>query len=60
MIDVDGQGIILTNATFFAFIDKDNIIRNYSKSLPEGITSGVYQTKKGIFLDISQVTFLNW
>ncbi len=54
MIDADGQGIILTNATFFAFIDKDNIIRNYSKPLPEGITSGVYQTKKGIFLDISQ------
>jgi len=54
MIDADGQGIILTNATFFAYIDKDNIIRNYSKPLPEGITSGVYQTKKGIFLDISQ------
>jgi len=54
MIDADGQGIILTNATFFAYIDKDNIIRNYSKPLPEGITSGVYQSKKGIFLDISQ------
>ncbi len=54
MIDVDGQGIVLTNATFFAYIDKDNIIRNYSKPLPEGITSGVYQTKKGVFLDISQ------
>jgi len=54
MIDADGQGIILTNATFFAYIDKDNIIRNYSKPLPEGMTSGVYQTKKGIFLDISQ------
>ncbi|MCH7757714.1 MAG: S8 family serine peptidase [Thaumarchaeota archaeon] len=54
MIDADGQGIVLTNATFFAYVDKDNIIRNYSKPLPEGITSGVYQTKKGIFLDISQ------
>jgi len=54
MIDVDGQGIILTNSTFFAYLDKDNIIKNYSKPLPEGITSGVYQTKEGIFLDILQ------
>ncbi|MDH3677958.1 MAG: S8 family serine peptidase [Nitrosopumilus sp.] len=54
MIDPDGQGIILTNATFFAYVDKDNIIRNYSKPIPEGITSGVYQTKEGIFLDILQ------
>ncbi|MDH3277477.1 MAG: S8 family serine peptidase [Nitrosopumilus sp.] len=54
MIDVDGQGIVLTNATFFAFKDKDNIIRNYSKPIPEGITSGVYQSKEGIFLDIVQ------
>ncbi|HUU48094.1 MAG TPA: S8 family serine peptidase [Nitrosopumilaceae archaeon] len=54
MIDADGQGIVLTNATFFAYVDKDSIIRNYSKPLPEGITSGVYQSKEGIFLDISQ------
>ena len=54
MIDPDGQGIILTNATFFAFVDNDNIIRNYSKPLPEGITSGVYQSKEGIFLNILQ------
>ena len=54
MIDADGQGIVLTNATFFAYVDKDSIIRNYSKPLPAGITSDVYQTKKGIFLDISQ------
>jgi len=54
MIDADGQGIVLTNATFFAYVDNDNIIRNYSKPIPEGITSGVYQTKDGIFLDILQ------
>jgi subtilisin family serine protease len=54
MIDPDGQGIILTNATFFAFVDNDNIIRNYSKPIPEGITSGVYQNKEGIFLNILQ------
>ena len=54
MLDADGQGIVLTNATFFAFIDKDEIIRNYSKPVPEEITSLAYVTKKGIFLDISQ------
>ncbi|MEJ2259105.1 MAG: S8 family serine peptidase, partial [Nitrosopumilaceae archaeon] len=54
MIDADGQGIILTNATFFAYIDKDNIIRNYTKPLPDKITSGVYYNKDGVFLDISQ------
>ena len=54
MLDADGQGIILTNSTFFAFIDKDEIIRNNTKPIPEGITSSVYQTKNGIFLDISK------
>ncbi|MFQ5573676.1 MAG: peptidase S8, partial [Nitrosopumilaceae archaeon] len=54
MLDADGQGIILTNATFFASIDENGIIRNYSKTLPEDITSKVYRTKKGIFLDINQ------
>ncbi|HSB84639.1 MAG TPA: peptidase S8, partial [Nitrosarchaeum sp.] len=53
MLDADGQGLILTNATFFAFIDKDEVIRNYTKPLPEGITSSVYKTKDGIFLNIS-------
>lgn len=54
MLDADGQGIILTNSTFFAFIDKDEIIRNHTSPLPKGITSSVYKTKDGIFLDISQ------
>ncbi len=54
MLDPDGQGIVLTNATFFAYIDKDEIIRNYSKPIPEQITSSAYVTKKGIFLDVSQ------
>lgn len=53
MLDPDGQGIILTNATFFAFIDKDGIIRNYSKKLPEGMTSSVIVNKQGVFLDVS-------
>lgn len=54
MLDADGQGIILTNSTFFAFIDKDEIIRNNTKPIPEGITSSVYRTKDGVFLDVSQ------
>ncbi|TFH01611.1 MAG: peptidase S8, partial [Nitrosopumilus sp.] len=54
MIDADGQGIVLTNATFFAYVDDDDIIRNYSKPIPEGMTSGVYTTKEGVFLDIFQ------
>ena len=54
MLDSDGQGIILTNATFLANIDKNRIIRNYSKTLPDNVTSKVYQTEQGVFLDISQ------
>lgn len=54
MLDPDGQGIILTNATFFAFIDKDQLIRNYSKPIPPALTSSTYVTKQGVFLDISQ------
>jgi subtilisin family serine protease len=49
MLDADGQGIVLTNSTFIAFIDKDEIIRNYTKPLPSGITSSVYKTKDGVF-----------
>lgn len=54
MIDPDGQGIVLTNATFFAYIDKDEIIRNYSKPIPPHMTSSAYVTRDGVFLDISQ------
>jgi len=54
MLDADGQGIILTNATFFAYVDKNEIIRNYSKPIPPQFTSSVYVTQDGVFLDISQ------
>jgi len=54
MIDVDGQGIVLTNATFYAFVDDNNLIRNYTKKLPDGITSNVYYSKEGVFLNIVQ------
>ena len=54
MLDADGQGIILTNATFIANIDKDEIIRNYTGDIPDQITSTVYKTKEGIFLNVKQ------
>ena len=54
MLDPDGQGIVLTNATFYGFIDKNEIIRNYTKPLPEGVTSSAYVTRDGVFLNLSQ------
>ena len=54
MLDADGQGIILTNATFIANIDKYGILRNYTKPLPENVTSSVYIKREGVFLDISK------
>ncbi|KFM16372.1 Subtilisin J protein, partial [Marine Group I thaumarchaeote SCGC RSA3] len=54
MLDPDGQGIILTNATFFAYIDENEIIRNYSKPIPPHMTSSAYVTKEGVYLDVSQ------
>ena len=54
MLDPDGQGIILTNSTFFAFIDKEEMIRNYSKPIPPSMTSSAYVSREGVFLDISQ------
>ena len=54
MLDPDGQGIVLTNATFFGFIDENEIIRNYSKPIPSHMTSSAYVTHDGVFLDVSQ------
>jgi hypothetical protein len=54
MLDSDGQGIVLTNATFFAYVDENEIIRNYSKPIPSHMTSSAYVTREGVFLDVSQ------
>ena len=54
MLDPDGQGIVLTNATFFAYIDNNEIVRNYTKPIPSHMTSSVYVTRDGVFLDIYQ------
>ena len=49
MIDADGQGIVLTNATFVANIKK-GVIQNYTNAIPKNVTSSVYVTSKGVFL----------
>ena len=54
MLDPDGQGIILTNATFAANISKYDTIRNFTKPILENVTSSVYHSRDGVFLDISQ------
>src|SRR3990172_5155214 len=54
MLDSDGQGIVLTNNTFVANINKMGIIRNYTNTLPENATSSVYITHEGVFLDLNQ------
>jgi hypothetical protein len=62
MLDPDGQGIILTNATFIANINKLDQIQNATKpfieeknkSLSKNATSTVYVTKSGVFLNLKQ------
>ena len=54
MLDPDGQGIILTNATFYANISQYDTIRNYTKPLLDNMTSSVYLTRDGAFLDVFQ------
>ena len=54
MLDPDGQGLVLTNATFTAFINEHGELRNYEKEIPSDVTSSVYFTRDGVFLDMSQ------
>ena len=58
MLDADGQGIIITNATFTANIDKYGTIKNFTKYKMSEIntTSSVYvkQKNEGVFLDLAQ------
>ena len=55
MLDSDGQGIILTNTTFYATIDGDGLIRNTTAlPMPVDATSLVYRNHDGIYLDIAQ------
>jgi len=62
MLDADGQGLVITNATFAANIDKYGVLQNLTKpviekinkSLDKDATSTVYLTKKGAFLNLKQ------
>ncbi|MEM3172236.1 MAG: S8 family serine peptidase [Candidatus Nitrosotenuis sp.] len=62
MLDPDGQGIVITNATFVAKINKFGQLENTTKqfveeknrSLSKNATSVVYVTKDGAFLDLKQ------
>jgi subtilisin family serine protease len=54
MLDADGQGIVLTNTTFIANINEMGILRNTTEPLPKNITSSVYITREGVFLDFNQ------
>ena len=52
MLDADGQGLVLTNSTFAANI-KYGKVYNFTKTfmLPENVTSNVYESKDGVFLN---------
>ena len=58
MLDADGQGIIITNATFAANIDKYGTMKNFSSHKISGLntTSSVYLKAKndGVFLNLVQ------
>ena len=56
MLDADGQGLILTNSTFYANKSEFGLIKNYTKShtIPANATSTVYLTNDGVFLDMLQ------
>jgi len=58
MLDADGQGIILTNATFAANIDQYGTIKNFTKSKISELntTSSVYVKPRndGVYLNIAQ------
>ena len=56
MLDPDGQGLILTNATFAANIDQYGTIKNFTKSVLHNTTSDVYVKSRdgGIFLNVEQ------
>ncbi len=56
MLDPDGQGIILTNATFAANIDRYGTMKNFTSPEKYNTTSNVYVKPRqdGVFLNIKQ------
>ena len=56
MLDPDGQGLVFTNATFAANIDKYGTIHNSTESVNQNTTSTVFVKSRGdgVYLDIKQ------
>ncbi len=55
MLDPDGQGIVITNSTFYASISDSGTIRSHAGEVPEGFDSVVYVAEDGgVYLDIEQ------
>ena len=61
MLDPDGQGIILTNNTFYANIDENQIIRNFSNQAKQKLEtdnlqsiSTIYVNNDGVFLNVEK------
>ena len=52
MIDADGQGLVLTNATFVANINSYGTLQNHTQALTKNVTSSVYVNSQGVFLDL--------
>ena len=56
MLDADGQGLVLTNSTFAAKINKYGVMKNFTKGEsppPADVTSTVYVSTDGVFLNNS-------
>ena len=56
MLDADGQGLVITNSTFAAKINKYGAIKNFTKGdvpPPAGVTSTAYVSSEGVFLNNS-------
>ena len=55
MLDPDGQGMVITNSTFYASISDSGTVRNHTGGVPEGFDSVVYVAGDGgVYLDIEQ------
>ena len=55
MLDPDGQGLVLTNATFAANIDRYGTMKNFTKFTTHNTTSDIYvKSRGGVYLNIEQ------
>lgn len=54
MIDPDGHGLVLTNATFYANIARGGAVANHTGEPPVETASSVYVNSDGVFLDVNR------